>query len=413
MKPIEPWYASYLLLGASAAGMVPILLPLAVSSSAGPVAVGIVMAAFSLGGLTAPLWGRLADRYRLHRLLLLGGTVGLAAATAAIAAVRCLPGLVGLAFLQGCGLAAASTVAILFIVEVRPRREWDPRIGWLQTFYATGQVAGLLAAGLLGAPRALTGLLVAGVLAGAAVLPVLLGSPSVPATPLERRPLLVHPPRHAEWPVSSPQRLYHHPGPGSLRWLRATVSPRFALFLAGWLASFAASAAFFSLYPVLMQGAYAVPPSLSSLGFAVAAAAGLFLYAPAGRWASRAGPLPLLRLGHGIRCGAFLLLWGLTFAPVALRAWTAQSAFLLVVLAWSFLGVGSTALVAELSRREGEGMGILNGVTAAGGVAGALAGGAAAGAGGFAAVPVLGVAGSALGFLVFIFWPSHRKEVVA
>jgi predicted MFS family arabinose efflux permease len=80
------------------------------------------------------------------------------------------------------------------------------------------------------------------------------------------------------------------------------------------------------------------------------------------------------------------------------------------VLAWSLLSVGSTALVAELSHREGEGMGIFNAVTAAGGVAGALAGGAAAGALGYGVVPVLAVAGSVLGFLVFIFWPAARAE---
>lgn len=251
---------------------------------------------------------------------------------------------------------------------------------------------------------------ISGGVAAAAILPALLGTPSIPAAPLDRRPALLHPARHAEWPGGSPQRLYHHPVAGSLRWLRASMSPRFALLLAGWLVSFAGSGAFFSLYPVLMQAEYSVPPGLSSVGFAVAASAGLFLYAPAGRWAGRKGPLSLLRLGYGARAAAFLVLWGLTLVPVSFRGWPALAAFLLIVLAWSFLGVGSTAQVAELSRREGEGMGIFNAVTAAGGVLGALAGGAVAGALGFAAVPVLGVAGSIVGFLVFLFLPAAPAE---
>ena len=226
-----------------------------------------------------------------------------------------------------------------------------------------------------------------------------------------KRPSLVQPPRHAGWPTGSPHHMYHHPREGVVRWLRASMSPRFALLLAGWLASFAGSAAFFSLYPVLMQSEYGVPPGRSSMAFAAAAAAGLLLSASAGRWSSRSGPLPLLRLGLGVRLAAFLLLWAVTLAPLPLRGWPALSAFLLVVLAWSFLGVGSEAQVAELSHREGEGMGIFNAVTAVGAVIGSAAGGWAAGALGYAAVPVLAIGGSIPGLLVFIFWRSARVEV--
>ena len=70
---VEPWYLAYALQGATVAGLAPILLPLAVSRASSATYVGLVMAAFSLGGLTAPLWGGLADRYRLHRWLLAGG----------------------------------------------------------------------------------------------------------------------------------------------------------------------------------------------------------------------------------------------------------------------------------------------------------------------------------------------------
>jgi MFS family permease len=414
MRWIEPWYISYALLGAAASGVIPILLPLSVARAAGPAEVGLVMAAFSLGGLTAPLWGRLADIHRLHRLLLAGGLAGLAAGAAAVTGARSLAGFLSLAFLQGSALAAASTVAMLFIVEAHPEQEWDTRIGWLQAFSAAGQVAGLVAAGALGARAPAQGLWLAGGLAAAAVVPALAGTPRIPAAPLARRPPLAHATRYAEWPTVSPQRMYHHLRRGSLQRLRGSTRPGLGLFLAGWLASFTGSAAFFSLYPVLMLGEYGVSPGRSSIGFAVAAAAGLLLYGPAGRWSGRSpgrrGPLLLLRAGLGVRLAAFLLLWGLTVAPLSLRGWPALAAFLLVVLAWSLLGVGSAALVAELSHREGDGMGIFNAVTAAGGVIGAVAGGWAAGALGYAAVPVLGVGGSVLGILVFALWRPARAE---
>ena len=58
---LEPWYLAYGLQGATVAGLAPILLPLAVSTQGSAAHVGLVMAAFNLGGLLAPLWGGLAD----------------------------------------------------------------------------------------------------------------------------------------------------------------------------------------------------------------------------------------------------------------------------------------------------------------------------------------------------------------
>ena len=70
---IEPWYFVYAILGAIIAGLIPVLLPLRVGQAGTPAQVGWVMAAVSLGGLSAPLWGVLTDRYRLHRWVLIIG----------------------------------------------------------------------------------------------------------------------------------------------------------------------------------------------------------------------------------------------------------------------------------------------------------------------------------------------------
>ena len=149
MKWIEGWYSSYALLGVAAAGLLPILLPLEVERTADASQLGIVLAAFSFGGLTAPLWGRLADSHRLHRALLAGGLACTAVGAAAFPFLSLFPLRIALALLLGIGIAAASTTANLFVIEAHPQAEWDARIGWLQTFYGVGQVAGLLLAGIL------------------------------------------------------------------------------------------------------------------------------------------------------------------------------------------------------------------------------------------------------------------------
>ncbi len=403
MKWVESWYISYALLGLSAAGLVPILLPLVISRTNGAADIGLIMASFSLGGLTSPVWGGLADRYRLHRKLLVGGLFGAAVGAAVFPLTLSLSLRTGLAFVAGIGLASASTVANLFIVEVHPESEWDARIGWLQTFYGGGQVIGLVLAGLIGQSRPEFGLWLAGGIGIAAIIPASLGTRQEPHVLLQRRPVLSRPVHHAEWPASSPQHLYHHPTMQGLRTFFAPFRTSFGIFLIAWLLSFSGSAAFFSFYPVLMQKVYGVLPGLSSTGYALAAGLGLILYAPAGKWSTRRGPLPILRDALVLRMAAFLVLTVLAIAPIAGRGWPAMLFFLFVVLAWSLLSVSSTALVASLSpENEGEGMGIFNAVTALSGVIGAAVGGWAANVWGYAAIPVMGIIGVGAGLIMLL-----------
>ena len=194
--------------------------------------------------------------------------------------------------------------------------------------------------------------------------------------------------------------MYHHATGRALSLLGSSGGALFGIFLLGWFLSFAGSAAFFSLYPIVMQKAYGVGPALSSAGFAVSAGLGLFLYAPAGRWSSSGRPRVVLWIGMAVRTAAYALLWFLAFSRGAQAGWPALGLFSIVVLAWSALSVASTALVAEMYARggnEGEGLGLFNAVTALAGVAGAAGGGWAAGARGYEAVPVVALAGTVIG----------------
>ena len=398
---VEPWYLAYALSGATTSGMALILLPLVVSRTSGASHIGLVMAAFNLGGLTAPLWGSLADRHRLHRWMLFGGLLMTTIGLAAFPFTTNKGIYLGLALLQSIGAAAAATVANLFVVEAHPQDEWDERIGWLQTFYGGGQVGGLLLAGALSQVDLDTGLLVA---AGLTLLAALVGwlTTSTPLTVHVPRPVLLYPGRHSEWIGGSPQRFYHHLTLKAVGQLGQVLRSPFGLFIIVWLVTFAGSAAFFSFYPVLMKQLYGVAPGLSSAGFAVAAGMGLTLYSPAGRWSDRFGPARVLKAALGVRLLAFLSLLALGVTHFG-QAWLVLLSFLFVVLAWSLLSVSGTALTAQLSPvGEGEGMGIFNAATALAGTMGAVLGGWVSGYWGYNGAIALAMVGVAFGLVLAV-----------
>jgi DHA1 family tetracycline resistance protein-like MFS transporter len=406
---VEPWYLAYALQGATVAGLTPILLPLAVSRTGSAAHIGLVMAAVSMGGLTAPLWGGLADRYRLHRWLLAGGLLVTAGGLAAFPFTTQPAAWFALALLQGTGAAAAATVANLFIVEAHPKGEWDERIGWLQTFYGGGQVAGLLLAGALSVTYLRTGLLVAGGLTALGAVLGLTTSRTPPKLPKGPRPVLLDPARHGEWSLSSPQRLFHYLTARTLKLTSRALRSPFGLFLLAWLLAFGGSAAVFSLYPVLMQQLFGVAPGVSSSIFALAAGLGLLLYSPAGFWSDRWGSVSVLRAGFGLRLLAFAGLLVLGFVQFNGASWLALGAFVIVVLSWSLLVVSSTTLTAQLSPvGEGEGMGLYNAVTAAAGVLGAALGGWMAGLWGYNAASAMAAAGVVSGLLLAMGIRVHR-----
>ncbi len=411
---VEPWYVAYALQGASAAGLIPILLPLIVNQGGSVAQVGLVMAGFSFGGLAAPLWGTLADRLRMHRLLVAGGLILMALGLVLFPFVHGAGLWLVLALLQGIGAAGAATVANLFIVEAHPEREWDNRIGWLQTFYGGGQVVGLLVAGFFGQSTGVhTGIFAAAAIAFAAGLTGWLTT-HTPLRPEAPKPVLTHPVRTGEWSVSSPQRMFYHLTAEAVSDMGRLLRSPFGLFLLVWLLSFSGTAAIFSLYPVLMQHLFGVSPQVSSPVFALAAGIGLFLYSPAGSWSDRFGTRRVLLVGLAARlaAAALILLLGLFHATGL--SWLALLGFVIIVLAWSLLSVSSTAMAAALSPGgEGSGLGIFNAVTALAGVLGSLLGGAIAGTSGYPAAVALALGGNLASLVLFLLSKSlNKKEII-
>lgn len=411
LRWVEPWYLAYALQGATTAGLVPILLPLMVNQGGSVAQVGLIMAAANFGGLAAPLWGLLADRLRLHRLLLAGGLAMTAIGLFIFPLVNGSLAWALLALLEGIGAAGAATVANLFVVEAHPAAQWDERIGWLQTFYGAGQVLGLLVAGFFSAAGAVrSGVFVA---AGIVFLAGLIGwlTARTPPRPDAEKPVLQHAVRTGEWTVSSPQRMFHHLTAEAVAGLGGLLRSPFGLFMLVWLLTFGGTAVIFSLYPVLMQGLFGVSPDVSSAVFAVAAGIGLFLYSPAGTWSERLGTRRVMLAGFGIRLAAVAAILVLGISRSSGLSWIPLLGFVLVVLAWSLLSVSSTALAAALSPSgEGAGLGLFNAVTALAAVLGSFLGGAIANQSGFPAALGLSLAGILAGLVIFIFARNLREK---
>jgi DHA1 family tetracycline resistance protein-like MFS transporter len=225
-----------------------------------------------------------------------------------------------------------------------------------------------------------------------------------PPGPLTPRPVLLHPARHCEWALGSPQRVFHHLTLKTLRRLGPALRSPFGLFLTVWLLALAGSAAVFSLYPLLMQQVFGIAPRLSSSAFAVAAGLGLLLYSPAGRWSERFGLVKVLQTALGVRLLAFLSLLSLGLMHIGGQAWLALLSVTFVVLTWSLLSVSGTALTVRLSPvGEGAGMGIFNAANAIAGVIGAALGGWVAGRWGYNAASVLAVVGVVLGLALGVY----------
>jgi hypothetical protein len=73
---------------------------------------------------------------------------------------------------------AVATIALLFVVDFTPKCEWEPRIGWLQSFNGARQLAGLLVASSIAKGPLAYGFWLASALAALALVVGQIGLPS-------------------------------------------------------------------------------------------------------------------------------------------------------------------------------------------------------------------------------------------
>lgn len=385
----EPWYWGYAFQGAVVLGTAPILLPLIADKAGGAAQAGQVVAAFYLGQLLAPMFGTLADRTKRYVAVYLSGYVLLALGLGLFPATHGLGFWLGLAFLQGAGSAATNTVAATFIVEFKPRDEWDGRIGWLQTFYGAGQAVGLgLAAYLQARPE--FGLMVS---AGLMLPGIILGQIGLPKSETRQKPAAVTVARSAHRPphrLSSTLYYYHRPGLQSLKRFVATWRSLFGLYIVSWFCVMFGQLIVMNLYPLLMRDAYGIDARLSSLYYAIAAVVGIFAYAPSGTLGKKIGDARVVMIGILMTLVSAVGMSVLAYTKMGGTGWLAPLSFALIPIAWSPLIVGGTGLTGKLApMEEGEAMGIFNATTAIASVLSAIGAGQLAHRFGFEVVPVV------------------------
>jgi MFS family permease len=408
---METWYLTYGLLGAAVGGMLPIIIPLlALKRFGGAVQVGLVMAAYNLGGLAAPFWGGIADRCGSNRRLLIIALSLVAAVLALLTYIRNYTSWLGISIVEGIGVVGAVTLGTLFIVENHPREEWDHRIGRLQMVNGGGQVCGFLLAALLSRYSLNGALLVAAGLTALAVLPVRL-TPKTTIAKRRRQPsfcLKSNRDRKSQTDWHRGLNLLHL---RTIFDLIHDLSLSFKRFMFVWFLCLMGSAAMFTLYPIIMQDAFAIGQRQLSLVFAAAMGFSLFLYPQAARCNRRFGSPRVLSVFLGIRLAAFVGLFALLQAAMKSCAGFTAITFTIIMLCWPFLIVSGTALTAQLSTfGKGTHMGVFNAVSALACVTGSALGGCLASWSGYAVASSLFVITESLALCVLT--RSHLSQIV-
>lgn len=386
----ERWYAGYAFQGAVVLGIIPILLPLVIDHSGGAAQAGMVVAAFYIGQLLAPLIGTFTDRSGLHKTIFLSGFIMLAAGLAFFPLASSLPFWMALSVLQGAGSAASNTVSAMFIVEWKPKPEWDQRVGWLQTFYGAGQAVGLGLAALLQMKPEL-GLLFAALL----MIPgFILGRLDLPAQADRNIPEQPDLERRKHLASRSPLPQTHHyerfKASHLTRLINEAKTP-YGLLIISWFLIQFGTWIIYNLYPLFMKSAYSISAGPSSAYYAIAAFLGIFAYAPSGAIGKRIGDGRVVMIGTAMTFLSQLGLGILAYVDTGINSWLAPIMFILQPVAWSPLIVAGTAFAAQLTdMEEGPAVGIFNATTAIAAVLSAFAAGFLADSFGYGSLPVIG-----------------------
>lgn len=323
------------------------------------------------------------------------------------------------AFALGAGSGGAATLATLFIVDFVVPAEWEARIGWLQCFNASGQVAGLMLA------AAYSGGNIAVALWGCVpilLLAMAMDSVSLPSKSdreartraqqpharLNVRVLAIFP--KLTLPSDVAVHLFHLILPG-LRGLPQVMGTRFGRFLLSSLVLAFAVAAFFSYFPLMLPESYNITARATALIYAATSAVGIALYVLTSHLTTRYGAGRIYCFGLALRMIGFGLLLAPFLISMENRSLFGVLGFSLIVIAWPLLSVSRTDLAARLTPfSEGAAVGLLNAALALATAVGIVFSGPLVDHWGYEVIPATAFVGLAASlFLGFDTWTQRSK----
>jgi MFS family permease len=337
----ETWFLGQGIVGfINAGGAAFLVAPMILSQGGTPADAGMIVGLLPFVALLSPVFGNIADRFRLHREMVLAGLVALVLASITMSfAEQELTYVVGaLLFGTGGGLIVVANLGMLAGSGL-DEDVMAKRMGLLQMslpfgqFTALGISAALLA---LGVEVQTLFLLHAGVAAVGFVV----------MWPLTRAPAE----RVAEQIDAADERAAAAPS-GSTRRLgfAAIVFSGFGLFLLiNFLSQFGEQIVE-SQYPNYLGDVFEIEPDIAAVAMAVAVLISAPLYPVSGRWAAKRGPKAPFMVSMAVRT---LTVAGLAFISIEVgdassgftAGWLANQAGY-DTLAWVAMGLGALAFV--------------------------------------------------------------------
>ena len=401
-RAFEWWMTSNFALGVSFSAFVSLLIPPFVNEVTGEAsASGVVMAIISLGAILGPAFGSFADRYRAHRLVMVGGVAGMSLAFVAYGLSAEIPELYVLdAVLMGLSIAAVSAASPVFIVGAGLSKEMEAKqMTIFQLMMPAGQLAGgVLLAALTSWTFAQRFWLGAGI-AGLCFLVVFFNSAGV-----DRR-LQSH---IDATQVSDTIEIQK----ASLRQVFLSMFGVFILVLT--LASIANNGINNQISNI-MPNVYGIDEKSTAALISLAGLLNIVLFFPAGRWMGRSGAFGPFAAGIAARFVGALgmgLVGLMTDSPVLLGA-----AFMQVLYQSNpFARLAQSSLAVRFaSFPAGAASGWVIAASAFGSFIGSVVGGFLADEFGFNSIAWMaaGAAGAAMALVLFVLLPANKRVIDA
>ena len=304
---------------------------------------------------------------------------------------------------------AATTAGNVLAIQNQPEETWDDRVGALQRYISTGQVIGLVLAGLVASRHLGIGFLCAALALGLGAVLAAVAAPARQPRAVAHKPA-PKPLVGGEAGFPSAHR-HHHLRIFEIPAHLARMNPSVRHLLIVWLVSYTMMYGVAVLFPVVMVRHYAMAPIAPSAAYAVGVGISLLVYSPASGLAHRRGGGNVLMAGFA---GRLALYAAMTVFGALHASWAGMLvliAFALTQIVWPLLSVGANVMTVRLQpEARGENVGLFNAATSLASAIGSALGGVIFGLFGFAVLSGLATVSIAVALALAALWLAPAKS---